>query len=374
LPVLRAIQLPMNRINAKGLLIENADGLYQDTITKLFRESKLSRADFQEKLTAKKEEIDEQFGETLAAGYAENYTIKFRKYHKNILDVQKAIARIYEAPFTGYFSYLSTCHVILNNLFKQLDASVTNETDVVVISLYGHLLRKADQIGILLLNGYEDAAMIIWRAFFEFAITLKVLAEQNNEQLTRKFVRHQIHRSNRLRESYHKRLVPEGFDALTDEEIRLSNAEMDQLIADYGKSIAEGEYGWAEGIPGLKARPTLINLEELVNLGRYRPYYIFASGYTHANFAVFDKINENGTMRIERIKEIQPELDDFVDPMQITLAVLEDVNAALMGLISDDDEAQLNLDVLNNLYMELIAFFQENNDDPDARGSTRPDL
>jgi hypothetical protein len=357
----------MNRINAKGLLVKNIDQTYQDTITSLYRKSKLSRPDFQVELNTKKEEIDAAFEETLTAGYAKAYTINFQKYHKNILEVQNAIAKIYKIPFAGYFSYLSTCHVILDNLFKQLDASSINETDVVVISLYGHLLRKADQIGIMLLNGYEDAAMIIWRAFFEFAITMKLLAEQNDENLTRKFVRYQVHRSKRLRESYHKRLVPEGFDPLSDEEMELSNAEMDELIADYGKNIADGEYGWAEGVPGLKARPTLINLEELVDLGRYRPYYIFASGYTHANFAVFDRVNENGMMRIERIKEVQPQLDDFVDPMQVTLAVMEDINVALMELISDDDESSLNLELLGKLYMQLIDFFQETGEDYDER-------
>jgi hypothetical protein len=70
----------------------------------------------------------------------------------------------------------------------------------------------ADQVGIQLLNGYPDAALILLRTFYEYALVLKLLAEQQNDQLTVKFMLHSNLQNNKLMESYQKRLAGEGFD------------------------------------------------------------------------------------------------------------------------------------------------------------------
>lgn len=348
----------MNRINAKGLLFEDIDELYNSILANIFNEKKMSREQFSVYLAEKEDEISLTFENTFLKEYMRFYTINFPKFHKNIVDVQKAIGKIYRGPFEYFFSYLSTCHVILKNLFGKNDAGAWNETDVVVTSLYSHLLRKADQIGILLVNGYEDAALIIWRTFYEYAITLKFLAEQNNDKLTSRFVKHQLLQSQRLTESYNKRLVQEGFDAIPEDEVSKTSEDYEQAIKEFGKEFFKNEYGWASGLPGLKERMTLKDLEEMTEMSRYRPFYIWASGFTHANFSVFNKVNDNGRIIIDEIREVAPQLEDLIDPMQITLAVLQDVNVSFLNLISDDNELGINTHLLDDLYMQLIEVFQ----------------
>jgi hypothetical protein len=81
-----------------------------------------------------------------------------------------------------------------------------------------------------------------------------------------------------------------------------------------------------------------------------------------SNFSVFNKVNENGRIRIEQIKEVAPELDDLIDPMQITLAVLQEVNVAFLNLISDENEVGSNTHLLDDLYTQLIETFKLSDD------------
>ncbi len=353
----------MARLKIKGLLYDNLDELYQNSITAAFKSSKLSREEFTKKYEEKLDEYSDAFEKSAIKTHADiRYKIKFATYHKSIIATQKAIAQTYKDSFTYYFSYLSACHVILNKVLKQLDQFETNQTDHVVIPLYAHLLRKVDQIGIMLLNGYDDAALVLWRAFYEFSLVCMLIAEEDSEDLSKRFTEHTIRHSKRMMDSYQSRLSETGFEAISDDEQRNVNDSYQRLSDLYGKEFVEGDYSWIKGVQKLEGKKTTLRaIEDVLDMGKFRPFYIWASSHTHASFEVFKEVTFDNKIYAVDITDSRPDFEDLIDPMQITINVLHEVNESVLRLISDEEEGYLNLELLHRLYLKLLQTF-----DPEA--------
>jgi len=199
-------------LSIKGLLFENLDGMYKEGIDQLFELAKLSREEFDRMYEFKAERLKEGFDKTILNETRKFFTREINFYYKGILAVQKYIGKRYAKSFKLYFSYLSACHFVVENGLKEIGAKTmsTTTTEAIAFGLFARLLRVADQVGILLLNGYADAALVVWRTFYEQAIVLMFLTEQNDEALSLRFRDHSILYSKRLLESYSKRLVTEG--------------------------------------------------------------------------------------------------------------------------------------------------------------------
>lgn len=347
----------MSRLSLKSLLFEDIDALYQNIMNQSHQHSKLSKAEFNWFYESKKEKIDEFFTKEVIKAYRKNYTHRDNFYFNGILTQEKAMFRAYRKPFRSYFSYLSTGHFLLNNAVGQIIERDHTSTDAICLGLYAQLLRLADQIGILLLNGHDDGALVIWRSHYEYALVLKLLAEADDDDLSSRFMEHNNLNSKKLMESYNKRLVTEGFDQIDDDTRNELLAEEFRLESKYGKDFL-GEYGWANKKLDNK-RTTFRDIESFLNMSRYRPFYIWASGHAHGTFESFKKVFEDGKIIVNRITEVSTDLESLIDPMQITLAVMQDAVESLLKLIAHPNELPLNLDLLGELYDQFIQHLGE---------------
>ena len=70
-------------------------------------------------------------------------------------------------------------------------------------------------------------------------------------------------------------------EPISEKEFDEFKAEQNKLVARFGESFKKN-YGWAASALG-KERPTIVDIEESVDLKHLRPYYGMASDNTHAN-------------------------------------------------------------------------------------------
>jgi hypothetical protein len=285
---------------------------------------------------------------------------EFKFYYKGIVSVQKFIERRYRKSFKLYFSYLSACHLIVENGLKQIGtkAMTTTTTEAIGFGLLARLLRVADQVGILLLNGYADAALVIWRTFYEQAIVLMFLAYNNDEALSLRFRDHSVIYARKLAESYNKQLVTEGFRAVEEETFQNIEVDYERVMNEPGRLFVDKDYGWVSGVEGILGKPSFYVIEAYLGMQRYRPFYIWASTFTHGNFNVFKNFMEEERLFAGRIKDVNIDQEGLVDPMQITLSVLQKAVVPFLGVISDEAELELNIRLLDGLYGQLIRHFK----------------
>jgi len=123
--------------------------------------------------------------------------------------------------------------------------------------------------------------------------------------------------------------------------------------------FVDKDYGWLNGVRGISGKPSFNAIEEFLKMERYRPFYIWASTFTHGSFNVFDNVMEDDSLFAGRIKEVTIDQDGLVDPMQITLSVLQRAAEPFLKLISDEAEVALNIWLLDGLYDQLIRHFQK---------------
>lgn len=80
--------------------------------------------------------------------------------------------------------------------------------------MYGLIVRRSQEIGDLLLSGYIDGAMIVWRSLYEYSIILLVLALENDSELADNFHKHSFKNSQNKVLSYEKHYQDLGFKSL----------------------------------------------------------------------------------------------------------------------------------------------------------------
>lgn len=291
--------------------------------------------------------------------YQKIYTIKFDKFLEAHLRNQRHIAKVNHEAFRAYFSYINTAYIVIEKVEKEIKNSTLNQTESIAIGLYAHLLRMADQIGIMLLNGYGDGSLILWRAFYEHALTLTLLMNNNDDSLTEKFLQHRIRSLKRKADSYNKHREDLKFPPL-EQQIIDDIANRQQLLKDRnGKEFIENDYGWADGLFSGKQKATLRGIEDLIEWGRYRVFYIWASEYAHSGFEPLAVHTESGMIILPRVTRQSDELQGMIDPMQLTLGIFHEVNTLFLLLVSVEHEYDLNLLMFRKLYDNMQSIFAD---------------
>lgn len=302
--------------------------------------------------------------DSLKAGYD-----RYPDFYKACINNQDTISKRVEDSFRYFFSYLNAMSSIYARLNEAIGEGKLPRNYQFIFPLYGMLLRLADQVGILLLNGYPDGAIRIWRSLYEFSqVTLLFIQEVENEPLQKKFMEH-FHRSQRKKtESFQKHHEALNHPALDVSFIEHLTERVNQFNALYGKDFLDDEYGWCSDLFQTNKRVTLRDIEERVGLTRFRPFYIYACGYTHPGFSAMLDFFEQDEQKL-KLREFDRQTTNpkaFIDPMQLTIAMLHEVNILFLQLYSFPGQEDLNITLLRNIFESLINTFHK----MDASGSS----
>lgn len=344
-----------------GLLFEKVDEIFDSTINNIKKKLQLSDEEFNEKLKERSEDLAEIYENTLLAAYFKNYLIPFKEFIKNTNKTVTIISAKHDQCFHLYFTYINACFVVLERIKQNVLQQSLEPKDSVILSLYGYLYRIADQIGIMLLNGYPDGALRLWRSFYDHAIVLSFMMREYTNELANKFIDHGLRYAQKKAHSFNQHAEDLQFEKVEDEILNNYKDISLEFETKYGKDFLKEEYSWAKTVFN-KEKVSFRDIEEYMGMSRYRPFYIWASSYSHCSFeSMHDFENNERDIVIDNITQPETEIDAFVDPMQITIAVFHDVNALFIERYSDESECWLNIRLFEEFLLALQNSFTEGN-------------
>lgn len=345
------------RIEIKNLFFDDFDGGFKRTLKHVEKNLKVSKKDIAEKVTPKLGELRSLYEDKLSTFYLDHNKFDLNDFLRIHRENQQTIVKENEPTFTAFLIYVNVCVNIYNKAIKAVEGRRVNPTLRITLSLYGLVVRRAMQIADSLIAGFIDAAMIIWRSMYENAVTLLVLALQDSPELSKRFVDHSLRQSRRKISSYIDNHQALGFKSLPKSMHGVVERRKNKLIAKYGKSFLENDYGWAE--PLAKGHVTFRTLEDLTQLSRFRSYYILCSEQIHTGFNGLGKYFEGKKLILPRIMRQDVELKSFVDPMQFTVAILHEVNDYIIWHFSSETEQSANILLLKKAFEKLLETFSQ---------------
>ena len=146
--------------------------------------------------------------------------------------------------------------------------------------LHGRACQVANEILVLLRSGYADGAHARWRTLHEISVVACLVGVQDQE-LAQRYLLHERIEQHKLARQYAEHYERLGLDPITQQELTALQEASDELVSQFGPSF-KNDYGWAASVTN-KQKPNFYDIEKLVNLDHWRPYYRMASDNVHAN-------------------------------------------------------------------------------------------
>lgn len=313
-----------------------------------------------EKLPELLEDVLSNYEDTLSTVYIENHKFKIEEFVRVSQKSQVKIIEENKESFVSFLLYINTCVLIYEKItdgLDKIDEELTN-TLKLAISLYGLCVRRGQQIAELLMSGFIDAAMIIWRSLYENSIILLTLVINDNEELSKRFIEHSYRNSNRKVRGYQKNHEKLKFPPLPSETFTNLEEQRKRLIEEYGNDFVNNDFGWAD-ILFEKGKANFQLLEESIELSKYRPYYALCSEQIHSSINSFERFRENGKIVLPRLMKQEDDLQGLIDPMQFTLAMLDEINDYIIWEFSVEQELNANMIFIRKLFDKLINSFEK---------------
>jgi hypothetical protein len=336
-----------------NLLLDTQDNALNELLENVRIDNNISKEEFIDFLKGDGQELFNLFDDLLTQFYADAINEKIiERVTKANRQNQDSIIKENQQLFTYFISYIDAVFTIYRNLISQINIDVVEFKDLTIISMYGVLCRTSDQIGIMLMNGYTDGALKLWRSFYEYAVITIFLCKCNSNELTQRFTDSSYKTSNKKAESYQKRHEDLKFPTL-DEQL-LSDLEKGKQTLDsrYERDFLKDDYSWANGfVSGNKIN--FRTLEEATDMARFRMFYIWASEVVHPNAnSMSHFMNEENKIILEDIILQDIETKKFIDPMQITLSVFDHVNITFLEKYCKESQYLTTLLMLRKIYQK----------------------
>lgn len=227
-------------------------------------------------------------------------------------------------------------------LFDNIDDQIKLDT---LIANHVRACQVANEVKVLVANGYADGAHARWRTLHEICITFLYLYDSDYETIEM-YNSYEVIDSWRKARDYKEGYEQLGFDEMTEAEWHAIDEERNKLIVKFGKEYAES-YGWTmQGLP--KGKRNIKELEKLVNKDYLRAVYAWSSENVHAGVSI---IRQKLSLRENQQHKFLPGPNDcgFLDPVQYTSYSLTEMSTVLLGM---EDS------LMNKILEELLIFFQ----------------
>lgn len=344
------------KISIQGLVSAEITPLVDKTIASFENQKDIDQEKLKKFLSSKKNlnEIFTTAEDKLTDLFLDHFTVEhFRTEHGIMKKNSQTIVDLHEDLFHYFFAYIETTHVVYKNFLAHMQttgpkASEMETKDLINLVMYGNLCRMADQIGVQMINGYTDAALILWRTFYEYCVVAVFLLRQDSNRLSSRFQAFSEKVNKRKVESYNKRHKDLKFPPLDTIIIRSANRNYKKVEKSYGKDFFQNDYSWAQ--PYLKTKANFLAIEEAAGFGKFRPYYIWASGKAHPTYAGITDFRDSTNATILTYITIQESSRrSLVDPSQLTLAAFHQVNDYFHYRYAGH-EYQVNMQMFRKIY------------------------
>lgn len=192
---------------------------------------------------------------------------------------------------------------------------------------------------------------------YEYAITLLVIAIENDDSLADKYFAHSLKNAKKKVTSYTNNYKELRFKPLSKRTFDNLKKQEDSINAKYGKGFLDNEYGWADGLFPNNQKASLRALEDKVEMKKYRPYYLACTDHTHSNFNGLKSHMFNNRIILNRIHQREIDLEAFIDPMQFTISILYEVTDYILYTFSAESEYNINSNFLLKVFKSMQETF-----------------
>lgn len=346
-------------VEIKGLFFDNFDELFESTLIQAIKDSKLTEEEILEKLSPKLNDLITSYEDSISTLYLDNHKFNLDNFLKVHFKNQKTIAETNRDSFIPFLLYINGCVITYRKIVKQVAGKRIDSTLKINVALYGLVIRRAQELGDLLLSGYIDGAMIIWRSLYEYSIILLLLAIENDPELADKFYKHSFRQSRKKVKSYETHFKELKFKPLPNLTKKNLEKKDQDLSAKYGKDFIDNEFGWADDLFPGKQKASLRLLEQRVEMSRFRPYYLLCSEHVHPDFNGLHKYIERNRVILPRLLEQDLDLKSFIDPMQFTISILDRVNDYVLSEFSTQNEYKVNISLMRKIFKKQQDSFDK---------------
>jgi hypothetical protein len=344
-------------VKIKGLFFDKFDELFESSIINAIKDLDLSEEEIIAKLSPKFNDLISTYEETISSLYLKNHKFNLNNFLKTHFDNQKAIASSNKKSFIPFFLYINGCAIAYEKIIEKIRRKRIDNTLKTNIALYGLIVRRSEEIGNLLLCGYIDGAMIIWRSLYENSVILLLLATENDPALADKFYRHSIRNSKNKVASYNKHYKELNFKSLPKSTDKKLQEETEGLNNEYGKNFLGNDFGWADDLFPGKQKANFRSIENHIEMSLYRPYYLLCCEQMHSNFNSFNNFMEGRKLILHRLLDQEIDLHHFIDPMQFTISILHEVNDYILYEFSTQREYEVNVLLLRKIFEQQQKSF-----------------
>lgn len=321
----------------QGLISDDITPLIDSSLEQIRKQEALSVAEMKKLMEKASEKIFTILEDKCADFFVDRFTLKhFHKHFCIGVRNNKRIVDKHEDMFTFFFAYVHTGHIVYNRFLDKMSAANFKPAEIelkdrIHLCLYGNICRQADQIGTALTHGHMDAALRLWRSFYEHCVVAVFLMRNNSNELCERF-RDATHKQNmKSAESYIKRHETLKFPKLEEDIVAEIERQFQEKKHQYDKDFFDSEYSWAKAY--VQQKPSFIALEEAAEMDRYRPFYIWASSKIHPTFkGIADFRDSAGNIVLSHITTPETDRKALVDPAQLTLAAFHHVNNLFLHL------------------------------------------
>jgi hypothetical protein len=218
----------------------------------------------------------------------------------------------------------------------KLDALVANHVRACQI---------ANEIKILVKNGFADGAHARWRTLHEISVIFLYLYNSDYETIEM-YNDYEVIETYRKANEYNECCEELGLESIEDSEIENLNQKRDFLISKYGKEFTEN-YGWTmKDLP--KGRRNFRELEKFVNLNHLRAIYTWSNESIHGGVSGIKtklSLRENE----QHYFLTGPNDCGFIDPIYFTSVSLSEMSNAFLNM---EDS------LMNKILEKLLLLFK----------------
>lgn len=344
-------------VEINGLFFENFNEIFESSLIKAIKQSKLSEEEIIEKLTPEFNDLISSYEDKISSVYLDNHKFNLSNFLNTHFKNQKTIAETNKDSFIPFLLYINGCVIVYEKIVQQISRKKIDSTLKTNVALYGLVVRRAQEIGDLLLSGYIDGAMIVWRSLYEYSVILLVLALENDPKLADKFYKHSYKNSQNKVVSYEKHCKDLGFKPLPASTQKNLEESKKDLREEYGKNFIKNEFGWADELFPEEPKANFRLLEKRVEMDRFRPYYLLCSEQIHSNFNGLKSFMDGDKIILPRLIKQDLDLQAFIDPMQFTISILHEINDYILYEFSTRNEYEVNVSLLSKIFEKQQASF-----------------
>lgn len=236
---------------------------------------------------------------------------------------------------------------------KEEDNENNNEVMAALANIFPKALLIVREIIILLEKGYPDGALSRWRSLHELSISAMYIS-QNGRLVATQYMLSYYFSSYRAALQVNEYAEKSGIRKYSAEELTELDSRCSKAEEILGKKINRNkDCEW----PNITGKTNFSEMEKAVNMQHWRPYYKWASYYTHSSHRPNDTLLATSDAELQA-HLIGPSNSGFVDPFQLTALTLSQLVSTYLGHAVNMDRI-IHMEVFHEMANEMAAIAME---------------